>query len=45
MEILPELSRIRIKRTRNSVSSEAFGEWNKKGEFKDKVVPKSEETK
>ena len=27
------------------MSAEAFGAWNKKGDFKPKVVPKSEETK
>lgn len=30
---------------RSSVSAEAFGMWNKKGDFKAKVVPKSQETK
>jgi hypothetical protein len=29
---------------RNSVSAEAYGEWNRKELFKAKVVPKSETT-
>ncbi len=30
---------------RNSVSAEAFGGWNKKADFKPRVVPKSEDVK
>jgi len=30
---------------RTSVSAEAFGAWNKKEDFKPRVVPKSEEIK
>ena len=30
---------------RASVSAEAYGAWNKKGEFKARVIPKTEETK
>ena len=30
---------------RVSVSAEAYGQFNKKGEFKPRVIPKSEEAK
>lgn len=30
---------------RTSVSAEAFGAWNKKGDFKPPVIPKSDATK
>ena len=33
------------KAPRSSVSAEAFGVWNKKSDFKPRVVEKSEETK
>lgn len=33
------------KKTRNSVSAECFGSWNKREEFKAPVVPKTEEAK
>lgn len=33
------------KRPRTSVSAEAYGEWNKKGKFTPKVIPKSEDQK
>jgi cAMP-dependent protein kinase regulator len=44
--VLPEKIENKYKKgPRSSVSAEAFGDWNKKGDFKAKVVPKSEETK
>jgi len=33
------------RKARNSVSAEAFGAWNKKGDFKAVIVPKNEATK
>ncbi len=30
---------------RGSVSAEAFGDWNKKGDFKAKIIPKSQEVR
>lgn len=45
MEELPEKVVNKKKGPRGSVSSEAFGAWNKKGDFEAKVVPKSEATK
>jgi hypothetical protein len=32
------------KAQRAGVSAEVYGGWNKKGDFKPKVIPKSEET-
>lgn len=34
-----------IKAQRAGVSAEVYGQWNKKGDFKPKVVPKSQETR
>ena len=34
-----------MKGPRSSVCAEVFGAWNKKSEFKPRVVPKNEETK
>jgi hypothetical protein len=34
-----------MKGPRSSVSAEAFGAWNKKSDFKPRVVAKAEETK
>lgn len=34
-----------IKAQRQGVSAEVYGNWNKKGDFEAKVVPKSEDTK
>jgi len=46
MDELPEkIDNKHKKGPRKSVSAEAFGDWNKKGEFIAKVVPKSDETK
>lgn len=42
---LPQKITNKHAKPRGSVSAEAFGDWNKKGDFKAKVVPKSEETK
>lgn len=30
---------------RSSVSAEAFGAWNKKSDFKPRIIPKTEETR
>jgi cAMP-dependent protein kinase regulator len=45
VEDLPVKLDNKFKKPRSSVSAEAFGQWNKKEEFKAKVVPKSDETK
>lgn len=46
VEILPEdLAKKRAKGPRSSVSAEAFGEFNKKENFKARVVPKSADAK
>ncbi len=43
---MPEqLNKAAKKGPRTSVSAEAFGEWNKKSDFKPKVVEKTDETK
>jgi cAMP-dependent protein kinase regulator len=42
---LPEHKKGVNRKQRTSVSAEAFGSWNKKGNFKPIVVPKNEETK
>ena len=46
MEELPEtiLAKVQKKGPRSSVSAEAFGAWNKKGDFKPRVVEKSADT-
>lgn len=35
----------KAKGPRSSVSAEAYGKWNKKGDFKPMVIPKSQEVK
>ena len=40
-----ELLKKKEKGPRNSVSAEAFGNWNKKSDFKPRVVEKSDDTK
>ena len=42
---LPEHKKGLNRKARTSVSAEAFGVWNKKGDFKAVVVPKNDETK
>ena len=42
---LPTTIDNKYKKPRSSVSSEAFGVYNKKSDFKAQVIPKSEETK
>jgi len=43
---LPECPKnYNLKKNRQSVSAEAYGAWNKKGDFKPPVFPKSEEQK
>lgn len=42
---LPEHKKGVNRKPRVSVSAEAFGSWNKKGDFKAVVVPKNDETK
>lgn len=45
-DILPEqLAKAKGKGARASVSAEAFGEFNKKADFKARVIPKSDEAK
>lgn len=45
MDIIPEKIDNKYKKgPRASVSAESFGIWNKKEDFKAKVVPKSDET-
>ena len=45
MDVLPEqLQKKQGKGPRTSVSAEAFGHWNKKSDFKPRVVEKSEAT-
>jgi hypothetical protein len=41
LQVAPQGNR----KPRASVSAEAFGNWNKKGDFKAPVIPKSQETK
>lgn len=46
VEILPEeIAKKKAKGPRSSVSAEAFGQFNKKEEFKARVVPKSDDVK
>lgn len=45
IETLPEKVVNKHKGPRASVSAEAFGQWNQKGAFKAKVIPKSAESK
>jgi cAMP-dependent protein kinase regulator len=46
LEILPEKIENKYKKgPRGSVSAEAFGVHNKKGDFKAHVIPKSQETR
>jgi cAMP-dependent protein kinase regulator len=47
LETLPEkvVNKHARKGPRSSVSAEAFGAWNKKSEFKPRIVEKSEDTK
>jgi len=42
---LPEAKKGMNRKPRGSVSAEAFGTWNKKGNYKAVVVPKNDETK
>lgn len=42
---LPETKKGMNRKPRGSVSAEAFGTWNKKGNYKAVVVPKNDETK
>lgn len=42
---LPEAKKGLNRKPRTSVSAEAFGTWNKKGDFKAVVVPKNDDTK
>lgn len=42
---LPEAKKGMNRKPRGSVSAEAFGSWNKKGNYKPVVVPKNDETK
>ena len=42
---LPDSKKGKDRKPRVSVSAEAFGAWNKKGDFKAVVVPKNDETK
>lgn len=42
---LPEAKKGLNRKARTSVSAEAFGTWNKKGDFKAVVVPKNDDTK
>ena len=42
-EIQPKKKNIKAQRA--AVSAEVYGDWNKKGDFKPKKVPKSEETR
>ena len=45
-DILPEqLTKAKNKGARASVSAEAFGEFNKKADFKARVIPKSDDAK
>jgi hypothetical protein len=46
MDDLPEQiqKKVAAKGPRSSVSAEAFGHWNKKSDFKPRVIAKSEET-
>ena len=45
IDILPQTAaQNKAKAPRASVSAEAFGNWNKKSDFKARVVEKSEET-
>ncbi len=32
-------------KSRRAISAEAYGDWNKKGDFKPRVIPKSEDQK
>jgi len=46
VEILPEeIAKKKAKGPRSSVSAEAFGQFNKKENFKPRIVPKSKEAK
>lgn len=38
-EVQPKKKNIKVQRA--AVSAEAYGQWNKKGDFKPKIVPKS----
>lgn len=46
LEISPDvIKKAQARGTRSSVSAEAYGLWNKKGSYKPKVVPKTEDQK
>ncbi len=42
-ELQPKKKNIKVQRA--GVSAEVYGDWNKKGDFVPKVVPKSKETR
>lgn len=46
MDVLPEvIAKSKSKGPRSSISAEAFGSFNKKSDFKPRVVPKSDDVK